>query len=123
MKRTSEAITPRTPDELLAVDLKSIAIDTSGSNGGSISAMADLTQQRRQVGQYGRSGGGDLGRVVRSAKLLCTKVVEIIKNLEQECMRSVSLLINQHVLVFDSDEKNFTQTALKLKGLCEEAVQ
>ena len=123
MKRTSEAITPRTPDELLAVDLKSIAIDTSGSNGGSISAMADLTQQRRQVGQSGRSGGGDLGRVVRSAKLLCTKVVEIIKNLEQECMGSVSLLINQHVLVFDSDEKNFTQTALKLKGLCEEAVQ
>ena len=37
----------------------------------------------------------------------------------------MSLLINQHVLVFDSDEKNFnfSQTALKLKGLCEEAVQ
>ena len=47
MKRTLEAITPRTPDERLADDLKSIAIDTSGSNGGSISAMADLTQQRR----------------------------------------------------------------------------
>ena len=47
MRRTSEAITPRTPDERLADDLKSIAIDTSGSNGGSISAMADLTQQRR----------------------------------------------------------------------------
>ena len=43
MRRTSEAITPRTPDERLADDLKSIAIDTSGSNGGSISAMADLT--------------------------------------------------------------------------------
>ena len=69
MKRTSEAVTPRTPDELLAVDLMSIAIDTSGSNGGSISALADLTQQRRQVGQSGRGGGGDIGRVVRSAKL------------------------------------------------------
>ena len=98
MKRTSEAITPRTPDERLADDLKSIAIDTTGSNGGSISAMAELTQQRRQVGQSGRGGGGEIGRVVRSAKLLCTKVVEIIKNLEQECMGSVSLLINQHVL-------------------------
>ena len=55
----------------------------------------------------------------------CTKVVEIINNLEQECMGSVSLLINQHLLLFDSDEKNFnfSQTALKLKGLCEEAVQ
>jgi len=51
MKRTCEdiTITPRTPDELLAIDLESIAIDTSGSSG-SISAMADLTQQRRQVG-------------------------------------------------------------------------
>ena len=49
MKRTSGAITPRTPDELLANDLESIVIDTSGSSG-SISAMADLTQQRRQVG-------------------------------------------------------------------------
>ena len=49
MKRTSEAITPRTPDERQANDLESIVIDTSGSSG-SISAMADLTQQRRQVG-------------------------------------------------------------------------
>ena len=112
MKRTSEAITPRTPDALLAVDLKSIVIDTSGSNGGSISAMADLTQQRRQVGQSGRGGGGEIGRLVRSAKALCTKVTDIIKNLKQECQGLVSLLINQHVLVFDSDEKNFCQTAL-----------
>jgi len=67
--------------------------------------------------ESGRSGGGDIGRVVRSAKLLCTKVVEIIKNLEQECMGSASLLINQHALVFDFDEKNFSQTALNLKGL------
>ena len=74
-------------------------IDTRGSSG-SISAMADLTQQRRQVGQSGRGGGGDIGRVVRSAKVLCTKVTEIIKDLEQECQGSVSLLINQNVLVF-----------------------
>jgi len=99
-----------------------IAIDTRGSSS-SISTLAGLTQQRRQVGQSGRSGGGDIGRVVRSVKLLCTKVVEIIKNLEQECQGSASLLINQRALVFDSDEKNFSQTALKLKGLCEEAVQ
>ena len=64
-----------------------------------------------------RSGGGDIGRVVRSAKVWCTKVVEIINNLKQECMGSVSLLINQHVLVFDFDEKNFSQTALNLKVL------
>ena len=62
MKRTSEAITPRTPDERLANDLESIVIDTSGSSG-SISAMADLTQQRRKVGYSGRSGGGDIGEV------------------------------------------------------------
>jgi len=75
------------------------------------------------LGDSGRSGGGDIGRVVRSAKLLCDKVTKIIDNLEEECQGSVSLLINQHVLVFDSDEKNFFQTALKMKGLCEEAVQ
>ena len=46
-----------------------------------------------------------------------TKVVEIIKNSEQECMGSASLLINQRALVFDFDEKNFSQTALNLKGL------
>jgi len=96
----------------LADDSKSIAIDTTGSNGGSISAMAELTQQRRQVGQSGRGGGGEIGRLVRSAKVLCTKVTDIIKNLEQECQGLVSLLINQHVLVFDSDKKNFNQTAL-----------
>jgi len=125
MKRTSEdIITARNPGEILAIDLNNIAIDTRGSSS-SISTLAGLTQQRRQVGNSGRSGGGDIGRVVRSWKLLCTKVVEIINNLEQECMGSVSLLINQHVLLFDSDEKNFnfSQTALKLKGLCEEAVQ
>ena len=48
--------------------------------------------------ESGRSGGDDIGRVVRSAKLLCTKVVEIIKNLEQECMGSASLLINQYLI-------------------------
>ena len=112
MKRTSEdIITARNPGEILAIDLNNIAIDTRGSSS-SISTLADLTQQRRQVGQSGRSGGGDIGRVVRSAKLLCTKVVEIIKNLEQECQGSASLLINQHALVFDSDKKNFNQTAL-----------
>ena len=114
MKRTSEdIITARNPGEILAIDLNNIAIDTRGSSS-SISTLAGLTQQRRQVGNSGRSGGGDIGRVVRSAKVWCTKVVEIINNLEQECMGSVSLLINQHVLLFDSDEKNFnfSQTAL-----------
>jgi len=55
--------------------------------------------------------------------VLYINTVKSIKNLEQECQGSVSLLINQQVLVFDTDEKNFSQVALKLKGLCEEAVQ
>ena len=55
--------------------------------------------------------------MVRSANALCINTVKSIKNLEQECQGSVSLLINQQVLVFDTDEKNFSQVALKLKGL------
>ena len=78
--------------------------------------MSDLTLQRRQVGHSGRSGDGGIGRVVRLANALCINTVKSIKNLEQECQGSVSLLINQQVLVFDTDEKNFSQVALKLKG-------
>ena len=61
MKRTSEdIITARNPGEILANDLNKIAIDTRGSSS-SISTLADLTQQRRQVGNSGRSSGGDIG--------------------------------------------------------------
>ena len=106
----------QTSDEVLAIDLENISIDMRGSSS-SISAMSDLTLQRRQVGHSGRSDGGGIGRVVRSANALCIHTVKSIKNLEQECQGSVSLLINQQVLVFDTDEKNFSQVALKLKGL------
>jgi len=68
MKRSTEAITPENPEGQLANDLENIAIDVR-STSGSIS----MAQQRRQVGKCGRSGGGEIGRVVRSAKVLCTK--------------------------------------------------
>ena len=55
MKRASVSTDPdQTSDEVLAIDLENIAIDTRGSSS-SISAMSDLTLQRRQVGHSGRS--------------------------------------------------------------------